>query len=334
MSTQPNYHWCPPTPAAGFLRPQPIFAGRKRLAVEVEFHGNEEGFDAQSIAFEDYVRCQTFTKKQSGDRRLPTPEWALNDAKLRALVTRYYERRAQFDGPQPGTEQERLARAQQRLLDRKPEMLATVDKLCEEYVYLKRDGGDPDRLRTLEIEIQGIDTTLGLIDRGPGVLIALVWFYYRAGLDSVGTSVALSGIPSPMSVRQTLWRLHRLWELMLSGNDVPTGKPPTERRLCVVCGAVVKRGNKTCSPACRRVYFKLRAQRKETSPRVPRGTALCSPACRAIFKDPDSALVPGDTRPPVKVAVADEKNYEKYLEFCLQAGTPAMPETEWAYGVR
>jgi hypothetical protein len=278
------------------------------------------------VAFEDYSRMQVTVHAQSGDRRLPTPEWALNDAKLRALVTRYYEKRAQFVGPQPGTELERLARAQKRLLDRKPEMLATVDKLCEEYVYLKRDGRDPNRQRLLEIEIQNYDTTIGLIDRGPGVLIALVRFYYSVGLDSVGTSQALSGIPSPMSVRQTLWRLHRVWELMISGKDLP-GK---ERRLCVVCGAPVKQQNKTCSPACRRA--RAEARRKETRQRAPYG-AFCSPACRQIFKDPEAAF-PVDTRPPVKVAVADEKNYERYLEYCLKAGTPAMPEREWQMGVR
>jgi hypothetical protein len=204
------------------------FADHKSRAVSVWFDGHD--FQSTGIAFEDYTRMQTSTHKSSGDRRLPTPEWATNYSKLRSVITRYYEYRAGLFTQQPGTERERLQRAQARIQEQKPQKLAVLDRLCAEYVEGNRTGADPARLQQLQAQIENVDTVISLIDRGPGVFVAICYFYYHVRLDSPGVSEALGGVPKPVAIRQTLNRLAHVWEDIQSGRNrrIYKSKEPKE----------------------------------------------------------------------------------------------------------
>jgi hypothetical protein len=176
----------------------------------------EGEWTSPGIAFEDYARMSTQTKKQSGCRRLDTPEWALDQTKLRALIVLLFEGRA-FGRAKKyravvgvGTERERLRRAQSKMFADRPKKLAILDGLCIEYVTLKREGGDPARVRKLESIIEGLDTSIRMIDEGPGMVLRIVQLYYSVRLDSVGVGAEV-GIRPP-HVRQTLHRMARVWD--------------------------------------------------------------------------------------------------------------------------
>src|SRR5258708_1456225 len=77
-----------------------------RYPVSAEFKAGGQ-VESTGIGFEDYGRMHTQAHKQSGERRLPTPRWALDNDLLCKVLVAYVESRARFHGA--GTEQERLA---------------------------------------------------------------------------------------------------------------------------------------------------------------------------------------------------------------------------------
>lgn len=183
------------------------------------------------VAFSDTHNMSVERHKQTQERRLPTPDWALNDVQLREVLVRYMERRAMFLKPQTGTLKHRLQRAEKAIAARSPELQAKLRSLVAEYVSLKKarckvghkvvkDGRckwrhavwEPtDRLRELEIDIQGIDTQLCIIRRGvAATVVAIVYRYYRLGYDSVTIAEQL-GIVSA-TVHQVIWKMARLAE--------------------------------------------------------------------------------------------------------------------------
>jgi hypothetical protein len=200
------------------------------------------------ISFEDYVAMSTRQHKPSNERRLPTPIWATNDELLRNLLVVFMEERCGIKNPQ-GTLLERLKVAQQAVINQHSRMRETLHRLCIEYVQLKQRGvlktekevdaeitkryGQPplpfgveynkklvesDRLRELEVEIEGLDTYLRYTRTGGAdVLAAIVYLYYRAGLDSVGVAIEL-GLKPP-HVRQLLWRLWQTWNMKFSSQQ-------------------------------------------------------------------------------------------------------------------
>src|SRR5215471_21049979 len=149
--------------------------------------------------------------KSANERQMEPPLWALNDELLAQVVTRYMEARAQNHVLQPGTLQERLARAQQFLQARRPQKSTLLTALCKEYGALKRSQNpDRRRLRLLETEIENIDTQLRILDRGAALIVAVVYLYWRANQNSVYVAQEL-GIKPP-HVRTILHRLGKTSE--------------------------------------------------------------------------------------------------------------------------
>ena len=142
-------------------------------------------------------------------------ECRVNDDKLRELIVTHLEHRAAIRRKLPGTQAERLARATAKLKASVPRKIEVITGLCHEYVALKRSDPRHPRLRVLEVEIENLDSQLRFTGRPAEIICGIVYYYYRAGMDSVGTGLAL-GIKPP-AVRQTLWRLHRTWKLIESG---------------------------------------------------------------------------------------------------------------------
>jgi hypothetical protein len=183
-----------------------------------------EGWRTPGIAYEDFVRMSTRSRKMFSNRQLEPPIWALNDDLLRKLVVRYAENRAGYRYTQPGSDSERLARAQKTLDASMAERAATLKTLCAECIELRKNRPvDTKRLRNLELQIETLDTTIVANKNIALLATAVVYRYYRIGEDSVGVAQAL-GIKPP-HCRQILWRLRREWERLQKPQVVKATQP-------------------------------------------------------------------------------------------------------------
>ena len=200
------------------------FAGRKSFPVAAWEEGGE--IRSNGLSYEDYSRMSTHVHALNSSRRLATPDWANNDATCRELIVMMLEERAGWRKPQTGSLKDRLLNAQQKIKASCPTWESILDKLCKEYVELKRNAPwEHNRLRQLEIEIEGIDTQLRMYtkDGGASMIAGVIHFYYRLGMDSVQTGKEIG--MKPPHVRQTCWRLRKCYERLR--NPKPMG--PTIR---------------------------------------------------------------------------------------------------------
>jgi hypothetical protein len=105
--------------------------------------------------------------------------------------------------PGPGTPLERVRVAEEKLRRSIPRWTATIDRLLQRVIEIRRNGEDPTKL---EEEIRGIDTRLRVLRLGPAAIVgSIAYLYWNAGLSSAEVASEL-GI-SPGHVRQTLHRL-------------------------------------------------------------------------------------------------------------------------------
>src|SRR5205823_8733170 len=150
----------------------------------------------------------SITRKLHGERRLPTPEWATNDAKLRRLLIRFLEGilRPHYEE----SDAARLARVDKHQRDNESKLQTTLTNLCREYTALKGAEVNFPRQRQLQTLIQGVDTQIRLQSNRAGLVARIVYLYYRVGYDSVGTSEAIGGI-NPVLVRRVLFQLRKVW---------------------------------------------------------------------------------------------------------------------------
>jgi hypothetical protein len=135
------------------------------------------------------------------------PPWAISDELLRGLLTLFWENRAagqakRESGWPNGDASDRLRAAQQKLEKSIPGLETALKRACHEFVQC----ADPARKQVLMREVQNFDTQLVLIRRGPGVILRLIYGYYRRGLSSseCGAELRLK----PQHCRQLLRRLH------------------------------------------------------------------------------------------------------------------------------
>jgi len=289
-----------PMPAHTLAAPQPIFNDRhkKNHPVHAEFDGEE--FTSTGIGFDDYSRMQTTQHKQSGERRLGTPSWAINFSELQILLARFFEKRAGILIPGDGSPRERIAVAQAKLMKYAETRIPVLEKLCREYTELRKTNSDPERAKILLMEIEGIDTYIRICRSGPGVVARMVFLYYRTALDSVGVAQEV-GVRPPL-VRQTMYRLTNVWQRMQDGTDearinhrkkvigahearmkaiqerrAPKGRAPKAlapkfQKVCVICGTEFDgtASRKTCGrPACKRhLHLNLK-------PKFPKVCPIC-----------------------------------------------------------
>lgn len=203
----PRVTICPPGPE----RPSLHFGqqlSRGIYPISVDFRAGGE-IESPGISFNDYSGMQTVLHKLNASRRIETPAWVLNDNDLRAVVVRYMEFRAHLLGPQPGTELERLQRAQKRLDDRRPRLIASLDGLCREYMALKNENGDRARIKKLQEEIENLDTQLRFNENIAGKVLRVCHLYWRQGFNSVDTGSAVDC--KPPHIRVLLMRLIQVW---------------------------------------------------------------------------------------------------------------------------
>jgi len=232
----------------------------KRSGMPVSARKITGGWLTNGIDFNDFGRMQV-QSRSGASRKLPVPNWAVNDRLLRDLIVTFMEERAgwrkESRGPKGGelTLKERLSKATGVITgDQRPRLSAMLDERCMKYVKMRRRGMDPGmtdeeinqslmqrfmpgfepearhvktskKLRALEIEIESIDTYLRITANGGADVIAgVVYLYYRMGMDSVNVGAVL-GLKPP-HCRQILYRLHRTWERRLSAKYSVKGQKP------------------------------------------------------------------------------------------------------------
>lgn len=203
-----------------------------------------DGWESTGLAYEDYTRFATHTHKESGERRLPTPVWALNNNQFAEVLVTFMEERSGMRTKQRGPLLERLARAQARIHEVVlPSYRKQLVDLCKRFTRYQQHGRygewteeqvreeytrkfnkdalpftdtvlaprfrmESQNIEKISILIENRDTFIRESNNptaGAGIIARVVYLYYRAGLDSVGVGQEL-GLKPP-HVRQILWRL-------------------------------------------------------------------------------------------------------------------------------
>ena len=105
-----------------------------------------------------------------------------------------------------GTPAEKLALAKTLQSHRKKKLSDTLDGLCRLYVAEKnKTPRNYARLRELEIEIEGLDTSIRILGNEAEIAAGVVYHYYHRAADSIAVGQELH-LKSP-HVRIILWRL-------------------------------------------------------------------------------------------------------------------------------
>jgi hypothetical protein len=217
---------CPPGAAQNAVLDEYVYEkATQRFPVHATSRGGGE-FETPGLDFSDYARCGTYSRKLASSRKLPAPEWVFQPEQLRAVLVRQMEARASFRCPQPGSEVERLQRAQDCIAARIPAREEDLTRLCQRLVALKAEPQcNAELVRRLAISIEGLDSFLLLSrqsDRGAGVLARIATLYF-SGLDSVAVAEEVG--MKPPAVRAQIWRMRKTWEKMQE--EMPVGWRPS-----------------------------------------------------------------------------------------------------------
>ena len=191
------------------------FAGRRTKAIKAT-KTREGGWDTPGISFVDFGSMHVHRRKTQ-ERRLPAPEWALNDEGTRRVVLRFCEGhvgiRKGF-----GTDAERMQAIRDKAKAILPNKEAQVEIALRQFHEL--NGAQPEGThRDFSIQVQNRDTQIQVLRRGlPELATAAVYLYYRLGWSSVAVAEQLK-IKSP-AVREWLYRMNKY----AKGERVPSGK--------------------------------------------------------------------------------------------------------------
>jgi hypothetical protein len=163
----------------------------------------EDGTFGRAIDFSDYQRMSTSIKAAPTYRRKPVPEYAFDHNKMRRLLVRYMESRAftrkEIAAGLSGSDATRLHRAQEKLASTRPELIATINRLCGRYIAMKngtfeeeewfaavpaeaRETFRKEQLGKLAVEIEGIDTQLLMLQENfPAIVLGVIYRSYCVG---------------------------------------------------------------------------------------------------------------------------------------------------------
>lgn len=310
--------------------------------VEATYHGSDAGWASNGLDYDDYSRMSTHTSaKPNKGRHAPTPEWIFNDEMVSEVVTLFLEERAhlvfgnetRIRHARVGSVFERLERAQERILRKRPQLERTLRDLCARFQ------GEPENRKMLSVLIENVDTQLRIIERGPSIAVATLHYYYRMGMDSVGVAGEL-GI-KPVHVRQLLHRLNRTYKLVAAIREgrarviphVPTIQKQVLDseghlvKVCIECGEPCRR--KFCKSVCQRRFMR-RKKREERRATPAEKIKFCSPACKKEFAEhPWQTLEKrlGITLDALRKEQGE--SYASYALFCVTRNIMPMPAPMW-----
>jgi hypothetical protein len=212
------------------------------------------------VDFVDFGRMRTTSQVQfHGRDHTAVPSFALNLPEMKLLVARYFELRAGMRYPKVGTPEWRLKMALRKIQKDIPKDREVMARLNREYVELKRQGADPERLRERENAIRSLDSEIRMALRGEAPVVALIYFHFRLGYNSCQTASEL-GI-FPQTIRQIAYKLAKLWNLMQSGQD----RQPTERE---IANAKVREYRRNFTPEQKAAFAKYQADYRKANKKV------------------------------------------------------------------
>jgi hypothetical protein len=296
--------------------------------VEATYHGSEAGWESNGLDYGDLSRMATHTSnKPDKSRRFPTPAWVHDDSIVCEVVTLFMEERAHlvFCNPttvrntREGSVFQRLERAQSRMLESRPQLKRTLTDLCARFMT------EPENRKMLSILIENVDTQLRLIERGPAIAVAVLHYYYRMGIDSVGVGIEL-GI-KPVHVRQLLHRLnktYKVFEGIREGRVHVTPHVPSLQKqvlnadgrlvkVCIECGEPCTR--KFCEGYCKRKHVNRKKREERRAAEAAERIKFCSPTCKAAFTEhPWQTL---EKRLGISLDALRKEHGESYASYCL-----------------
>jgi hypothetical protein len=186
------------------------FAGRKEKAVRATRQKTPDSYqdtwDTTGLSFSDFgsMRVKTRTGQE---RRLPTPDWAMNDEKLREVILKYMENRLYL----PSTTEDdatRRERIEAAIVYWMPRRRVLLKRICGRFTEASK-AGDTAQAESLAIQAQCLDSEILMMQRGMMAQITtLLYRYYRVGWNS--TQIAEELKIYPPAVRQILFRMIRV----------------------------------------------------------------------------------------------------------------------------
>src|SRR6266550_927302 len=217
------------SPRVTWLPPQPLTHTSPRFAPH-QFHdaGSSLGDATQELAYSDlkHMHIHRVADLTKG-RRLPVPSWATSDEQLRSVILKCLENRFSVRNQQ-GTPSERLdrcRRAAQRVASAKRERLdayiqqfralsenklASLTERNYEQLFCESlaGKGTTARLDALEKQVRILDGETFVTERAPELLAAVLYQYFRLGLNS--PSVAENLGLTPWQIRQIIFRARKV----------------------------------------------------------------------------------------------------------------------------
>lgn len=174
------------------------------------------------ISFQDYEGMHVKRRKLKAFRRLATPDWVMNDAKVRTVALNYLEDRF-YLRDRSGTDQERIKRIETEVQRHIPRKVKELEDLQARYA------AEPLNREYLAVQIQNLDTDIVLSRRGLlAVVVSVVYMYYRQGLSSVEIAEQLR-IKPPM-VRVWLYRFNKVERYLREGRPPRKVRGPNRRK--------------------------------------------------------------------------------------------------------
>jgi len=179
------------------------FATRRSKAISAT--PTREGWDTPGISFADFGSMHVHRRKTQ-ERRVPTPEWALNDEGTRRIVLRFCEG---YVGIRKGsgTDAERMQAIREKAKAILPNKEAQLETALRQFHEL--NGAQPEGThRDFSIQVQNRDTQIQILRRGlPEIVTSVVYLYYRLGWNSTAIAEQLK-LKSP-AVREWLYRMSK-----------------------------------------------------------------------------------------------------------------------------
>jgi hypothetical protein len=187
------------------------FAGQRRRAVSAE----------TGISFGDFLFMHQDRRSVKQVRRLPDPDFATDLSKLKPLVVAICEtqlyiahRNRPFDETKSLTERlEEIARCATARL---PDQRKVLDALLARHYEGQRSGMSREELRSIEIQIQNVDTRILILPRLAAVITSILYRFYFLGYSSVEVCRDLPGV-RPQMVRQLCRRARNVWDKLNGG---------------------------------------------------------------------------------------------------------------------
>jgi len=211
VTPKPVQH-CLPKPAAILLAPSPQFYKDTLPISATRYDSGGVPVSGPALAYSDYKLNMHRESHALGRTRMrPDPEFAFDDAKMRALLVTFWENKCGGSyalRKREGSERERLARAQAMLERQIPGLIERIDRLCAQYIQCN----DAQQKQVISADIMHLDTQVQMIRRGPGYVLRLALAYWRRKLNA--TEIARELHCRPVYVRQTTHRLVMTWERM------------------------------------------------------------------------------------------------------------------------